>query len=59
MNEKRQEWGDQAFYQFVDGNAQLSSRDFVRLLLQALDRHKGGAEQHDDITVTTFRITGG
>jgi len=56
MNEKREEWGDDTFYQFVLENAEAPSKDFVRQLLQALDKHKGNAEQHDDITVTTFRI---
>lgn len=56
MNEQREEWGDDTFYQFVCEHAELPSKDFVRQLLQALDRHKGDAEQHDDITVTTFRI---
>ena len=58
MNEEREEWGDETFYKFVCQNAELPSKDFVRLLLQALEEHKGAAEQHDDITVTTFRIVG-
>ena len=56
MNEQREEWGDETFYKFVCDHAELPSKDFVRQLLQALDKHKGNAEQHDDITVTTFRI---
>lgn len=56
MNEQREEWGDETFYKFVRDHAELPSKDFVRQLLQALDKHKGNAEQHDDITVTTFRI---
>lgn len=56
MNEAREEWGDDTFYKFVGEHAELPSKDFVRQLLQALDKHKGNAEQHDDITVTTFRI---
>jgi len=56
MNEQREEWGDDTFYKFVCDHAELPSKDFVRQLVQALERHKGNAEQHDDITVTTFRI---
>jgi serine phosphatase RsbU (regulator of sigma subunit) len=56
MNEQHQEWSDEAFKAFISKNATLSSKEFVRLLLEELDRHKGRAEQHDDITVTTFRL---
>ena len=56
MNEAREEFSDEALDQFTLENANLPSREFVRLLLKALDDHKGNAEQHDDITITTFRV---
>jgi serine phosphatase RsbU (regulator of sigma subunit) len=56
MNEKREEYGDDKFYEWVAQHAELPSNEFVRLLSQELDRHKGRAEQHDDITVTTLRL---
>ncbi|MCW8133809.1 MAG: SpoIIE family protein phosphatase, partial [Planctomycetota bacterium] len=56
MNAEHEEWGDEALEAFVQQNAEIKSKDFVRLLLKALDDHKGEAEQHDDITLTTFRI---
>ena len=56
MNEKREEYGDDKFYDWVAQHAELPSNEFVRLLSQELDRHKGRAEQHDDITVTTLRL---
>ena len=56
MDERRREWSDEALDEFTLKHATLSSKEFVRLLLKALDEHKGRAEQHDDITVTTFRI---
>ena len=56
MNEEREQWGDEAFYQFVDEFAELNSVEFARLLLDAVDEHTGRAEQHDDITLTTFRV---
>lgn len=56
MNEKREEWGDEALDQFCLKNATLASKEFVRLLIKALEDHQGQAEQHDDITITTFRI---
>lgn len=58
MNEEREEWGDEALGDFTLQNAALPSKEFVRLLMKALEEHQGQAEQHDDITVTTFRITG-
>ncbi|MEI6234454.1 MAG: SpoIIE family protein phosphatase [Planctomycetota bacterium] len=56
MNAEREEWSDEALDAFTLQNAELPSKDFVRLLINALDDHKGEAEQHDDITVTTFRV---
>lgn len=56
MNEAHEEWSNEALEAFVQQHAELKSKDFVRLLLKALDEHKGAAEQHDDITLTTFRI---
>ena len=56
MNERREEFGDDALDQFTIDNAGLPSKDFVRQLIKVLEEHKGAAEQHDDITVTTFRI---
>ena len=56
MNEEREEYGDERFYEWVKAHAELPSNEFVRMLSQELDRHKGRAEQHDDITVTTLRL---
>jgi serine phosphatase RsbU (regulator of sigma subunit) len=56
MNEARVEWSEEALDAFTLAHAQLPSKEFVRLLIKALDDHKGAAEQHDDITITTFRI---
>ncbi len=56
MNLEHEEWGDQSLKDFMAVNSEKSSRDFCRLLETALDKHKGKAEQHDDITFTTFRV---
>jgi serine phosphatase RsbU (regulator of sigma subunit) len=56
MNEKRQEWGDEKLDEFTVKNGGLPSKEFVRLLIKALEEHQGRAEQHDDITITTFRL---
>ncbi|HLX59681.1 MAG TPA: SpoIIE family protein phosphatase [Planctomycetota bacterium] len=56
MNEERVEWSEEALDAFTLAHAHLPSKEYVRLLIKALDDHKGAAEQHDDITITTFRI---
>jgi len=56
MNEEREEWSDEALDEFTLKNATLPSKDYVRLLIKALTEHQGNGEQHDDITITTFRI---
>jgi serine phosphatase RsbU (regulator of sigma subunit) len=56
MNENHEEWGDEALYEFTAKNAELSSKDFVKELFLALRGHQGDAEQHDDITISTFRV---
>jgi serine phosphatase RsbU (regulator of sigma subunit) len=56
MNEKQEEFGDERFYRWVQTNARGRSRDFVRSLLAELEQHRGGAEQHDDITIVTVGV---
>jgi serine phosphatase RsbU (regulator of sigma subunit) len=56
MNEAREEWSDEALDQFTLDHATMASKDYVRLLMKALEEHQGKAEQHDDITVVTFRL---
>lgn len=56
MNENHEEFGDERFYKWVQANARIKSRDFVRALLRELDEHRGNAEQHDDITIVTVRV---
>lgn len=57
MNDKREEWSDEALDAFTIKNAALPSKEYVRLLVKDLDDHKGSAEQHDDITIMTFRVS--
>lgn len=56
MNQKNEEYGDERFHTFVRNSLALSSREFVAALLADLDAHQGAAEQHDDITMVTFRV---
>jgi phosphoserine phosphatase RsbU/P len=57
MNERREEWTDEALDAFTLQHATAPSKDYVRLLIKALMDHQGNAEQHDDITVMTFRVS--
>jgi len=56
MNEYNEEYTDERFYEFVRRHNDLDSKEFVATLLADLERHKGNAEQHDDITIVTFRV---
>jgi sigma-B regulation protein RsbU (phosphoserine phosphatase) len=56
MNLEREEWGEKNLVQFVKDHAGIGSKEFVVLLFKALEEHQGMAEQHDDITLLTFRI---
>ena len=58
MSEEHEEYGDERFYTFVRDHARMRSKDFVLALVRELDEHKGNAEQHDDITISTFRTMG-
>jgi len=57
MNEQREEWSDEALDAFTLEHAPQTSKEYVRLLKKALEDHQGRAEQHDDITIVTFRVT--
>ncbi len=56
MNSKNEEYTDERFCKFIKKHSALSSEEFVKALLADLGAHKGKAEQHDDITVVTFRL---
>ncbi|MCX7804699.1 MAG: SpoIIE family protein phosphatase [Planctomycetota bacterium] len=56
MNENNEQWGFENLNAFVREHANMKSRDFVRALERALAGHQGSAEQHDDITIVTFRV---
>jgi serine phosphatase RsbU (regulator of sigma subunit) len=56
MDPKGDEYGDDRFYAFVKDHARMRSRDLVQATIKDLDAHKGEADQHDDITIVTFRV---
>lgn len=56
MNERSEEFGEERFYRFVLTHARMQSKDFLRALAMELDKYKGSAPQHDDITAVSFRV---
>ena len=58
MNLEHEEYGDERLYEFVRKNARMRSKEFVNALVSDLEEHKGSADQHDDITISTFRVFG-
>lgn len=56
MNEKNEEFGDKKFEHLCRELTGRESGEFLRLVIEALDAHKGAAPQHDDLTVVTFRL---
>jgi sigma-B regulation protein RsbU (phosphoserine phosphatase) len=57
MNAQHEEFTEERFYRFVLQNARLPSKEFTRTLIADVDGHQGAAEQHDDITVLTARVS--
>ena len=55
MNEAREEFTDQRFFDFCLANATVDSKTFVDRLVAEVASHQGKAPQHDDITIVTFR----
>ena len=56
MNEQHEEFTEERLMRFIKENARMSSKDFVRYLTRVLEEHQGRAEQHDDITIVTYRV---
>jgi serine phosphatase RsbU (regulator of sigma subunit) len=56
MNNDSEEFGDERFYDLVKKHATKPSKDFVEAIVSALDKHRGKAEQSDDITITTLTV---
>ena len=56
MNINREEYSEERLEEFVQKNSKLSSKNFVDKLMADVASHQGQAEQHDDITVLTFKV---
>jgi sigma-B regulation protein RsbU (phosphoserine phosphatase) len=55
MNENNEEFGLEAFKQLVAEHRQLAAVDIYKNILQAVSRHRGSADQSDDITILVIK----
>ncbi len=51
MNEHKQQFGDEKLLRILKRERQRSAAEIEHILLDAVARHRGAAEQHDDITM--------
>lgn len=56
MNPGRDEYGEERLERVIMECKGLSSKDFVSRLMSDLKKHQSTAEQHDDITILTFKV---
>jgi serine phosphatase RsbU (regulator of sigma subunit) len=54
MDAKGNEFTDKQLLKLVNANAEKPSHDLVQGLVAALTRHRGTADQSDDITILTL-----
>jgi serine phosphatase RsbU (regulator of sigma subunit) len=55
MNAQNQEFGDDRFYQLVGQLGHLDARSLIERLVAAIAKHRGEAEQSDDLTLIAVR----
>ena len=58
INEKNEEFGERRFYPKAKELSSLSSPDFLKGLMEEIDRYCGNATRHDDIAIVTGRFKG-
>jgi sigma-B regulation protein RsbU (phosphoserine phosphatase) len=56
MNSKMEQLGSNRLYLLVKQYAEKNSNEFSNLIATVLENHKGDAQQHDDITMSTVRV---
>jgi serine phosphatase RsbU (regulator of sigma subunit) len=56
MDENHEEYSDERFNQVCQKVGDRNSNQFINILVGDLGKHQGKADQHDDITVSTFRV---
>jgi sigma-B regulation protein RsbU (phosphoserine phosphatase) len=56
MDDKHEEYGDDRFNMVCQKVGDRNSNQFINILVGDLNKHQGKADQHDDITISTFRV---
>jgi len=56
MNNKQEEFGDEAFLKTIAENHQLSAGNLINKLLEVVQNHGGSHPQHDDMTVVILKV---
>ncbi|HEY5614754.1 MAG TPA: SpoIIE family protein phosphatase [Bacteroidota bacterium] len=55
MNEQKAEFGEERVLNLIKSNRSLSAQDLQRSVLKATEDFRGGAEQHDDLTLVVVK----
>ena len=55
MDSKHEEYSDERFMQVIGKIGDRNSNQFINILVGDVEKHQGDSEQHDDITISTFR----
>lgn len=56
MDERQEEFGMERFMEIVGRGEAANAKELTNLMVQALEEHRGKAEQSDDITITALRV---
>jgi len=56
MNEEKNEYGKQRFFDLVVANRQLSPHELIEKTLNDIEAFTRGYPQHDDITLVAFKV---
>jgi len=55
FNEKKEQFGDEHLLEIVAANRDLSAERIVKVIVRALAKHRGRAEQSDDIAIIAIK----
>jgi serine phosphatase RsbU (regulator of sigma subunit) len=59
MNEKKQQLGEEAIIDLLKVNRHLSAENIQRAILKKVEKFRGSAEQHDDVTMVVVKSKNG
>ncbi len=56
MNENGDEYGEDRFLQFLNGNDNSSANELVNMAIKEIQSFAGAAQQHDDMTMVVLKV---